>query len=107
MSRTNSMPKPRSNAAGRVAVEQNAGRQGIGDDAQIRPLARGPQIADGGAATQPLPRGHLEIADSLLSGAVEIVVARDADLLAGGDEGLAQLMRLALIGDRQGPVAAM
>src|SRR5262245_31097703 len=50
-----------------------------------------------------MARGQLEITGAFLSGAVEIVVAREARLLRGRDESLAQRMRFAHIGDRERP----
>ena len=54
-----------------------------------------------------MPRGELEIPGAFLSGPVEIVVAREARLLRGGDESLAQRMRFTDIGDRERPADAV
>ena len=57
------------------------------------------EVAHRRAAAPAAARGGLEIARAFLARAVEIVVAREARLLGGCDEGVAQRMRLALIGD--------
>ena len=85
------------------ARKQNTARQRIGHDCEIGPPARLPQIADRGRAAPPVARGELEIAGALLGRPVEIVVAREARLLRGFDERLAQRMRLAHVGDRERP----
>ncbi len=68
---------------------------------------RRPQIADRGRPAPAVLGGELEIAGAFLGGAVEIVVARVARLLRGCDEGFAQRMRLAHIGDRERPAGAV
>src|SRR5215813_5116782 len=54
-----------------------------------------------------MARGQLEITGAFLGGPVEIVVARKARLLRGGDESLAQRMRFAHVGNRERPAHPM
>ena len=61
----------------------------IGNDFEIRAPARLAQVADRGRAAAAVARGELEIARAFLRRAIEIVVAREARLLRGRDEGLA------------------
>ncbi len=90
--------------AGRTAaVEQDAGRERVGDDLEVGAPARLAQIAGRGRAAQPVARGVLEVAGAFLGGAVEVVVARMARLLHGRDERLAQRMRLAHVGHGERP----
>src|SRR6185312_651714 len=74
-------------------------RRRLCHDAQIGPLACRAQIAHSSAAAPAVPRRRLEVSGAFLERAVEIAVARDAGLLRRGDEGLAQLVRVALVGD--------
>jgi hypothetical protein len=114
------MPSERNNAAGpspdscrsdagRISVpifdahrapirEQDPAGQCIGHDGEIGSAARLPQIADRGRAAAAVARRQLEIAGAFLRRSVEIVAAREARLLRGFDESLAQRMRLADIG---------
>src|SRR5262249_38724506 len=87
--------------------KEDARGERIRDDAEIGASARRAEIAHGGAATAAAPRRRLEIARAFLRGAVEIVVARVSRPLGRGDEGIAQLVRLALVGDAERAAGAM
>src|SRR4029079_4027526 len=65
---------------------------------KVWPTQRRAQIAARGAPADAPPRRGLEIAGAFLHRAVEIVVAGDAGLPGGGDEGVAQLVRLGRVG---------
>ena len=82
-----------------ASLKQNTGSRRVGDDREIGPAARRPQVADGGRAAAAVARGELEIADALLCRPVEIIITWEARLLRRGDESLAQGMRLAYIRD--------
>ncbi len=88
-------------ANGAAAREQDAARERVGDDCEIVPAPRLPQIADRRRPAPAVFRRQLEIAGALLRRAVEIIVARNAGLLRGLDEGFAERMRLADIGNRK------
>src|SRR6266566_1580538 len=88
-------------ANGAAAQEQDAARERVGDDCEIVPAPRLPQIADRRRPAPAVFRRQLEIAGALLRRAVEIIVARNAGLLRGLDEGFAERMRLADIGNRK------
>jgi hypothetical protein len=62
----------------------------VSDDLQIRAALDRVQVADCSAAAQPFAAGLLEVSGALLDGAVEIVVARNADLFGCIDEFVAQ-----------------
>src|SRR5262249_26062267 len=90
-------------ADGAASRKEDPARQRARYDGEIGPGAGWAQIAARGRAAPPTARGQLEITGAFLSGAVEIVVAREARLLRGRDESLAQRMRFAHIGDRERP----
>ena len=66
--------------------------EGIGDDAQIGATHSRSQIPDRGRAAPAVARRRLVIADAVLLGAVEIVVARKPRLRCTGDERFADRM---------------
>ncbi len=78
-------------AAGALAVEEDAVAGGMGDDGQVRPLAGLVQIATCGAGATTL-RGHGPVhrAEAFLLVAVEVGGARVAGLHAGLDHGVEQ-----------------
>ena len=94
-------------AHGAPAGKQHTRRQRVGGDREIGPPLCGLEIADRGRPAASVLGGELEIAGAFLGGAVEVVVARVACLLRGLDEGLAQRVRLAHIGDSERPAAAV
>ena len=79
-------------ADGAAALEQQAGGLRLGLDAQVGPPPRRPQIGLRGAAAPALAGGELVVAGAFLRRAVEVVVARHAELAGAGDEGLDQLV---------------
>jgi hypothetical protein len=81
------------------AGKKDAAGQRMSLDGEIGPAARLAQIADGCRAAPTVARRELKIAGPLLRGSVEIVVAREARLPSGFDEGFAKRMRLADVGN--------
>ncbi len=75
-----------------AAVERHLHRLRVHLDREIRSLARGPQVSDRRGAPEAAPCGELVIPGAFLARAVEIVVARNVELRAAGDDGLDQLM---------------
>ena len=71
-----------------------------------RPRA-GPQVGDGRRAAKAAARRELVVADAFLRRAVEIVVARNAELAAGGDQRFDQLVLGADVGHPQRSVGAV
>src|SRR5205814_7222609 len=71
------------------ALEEDFLAQSIGDDAQVGPLHRRAQMADRGRTASALASGGLVVADAVLGGAIEIVVAGEAELGRALDEGFA------------------
>src|SRR5271165_1523387 len=71
-------------------LEQDAGGVCVGRDRQVVATARRAQIGSRRAPTPAMGGGCLVIADTLLPGAVEIGVVRDAGLDGGGDHGVAE-----------------
>ena len=84
-----------------AVLDHDAMHQRPGDDPQVRPPLHRIEVADGRAAPPPVARRKLEVARPLLGGAVEVVVARDADLLGGGDVGVADVAPHAHVGHRE------
>ena len=82
-------------------VEQDACRQRVGHQRQIRPPARLLEIAGRGRPAAAVLRRQLEIAGAFLLRPVEIVIARNAGLFGRGEERFAQRVRLADVGHRQ------
>ena len=82
--------------AGRATIrEHDARRVRIGLDAQVRALPRGLQIRHRGRAAHAAARRELVIPGAFLARAVEIVVARDAELARPRDHRLDERMRRA------------
>src|SRR3954468_10848210 len=75
-----------------LAFEQKFRRERLDFDAQVLARSRRSQVADRAAATSSIPRCGLIIAGAFLSHAVEVVIARDAELHGRSDECIAQLM---------------
>ena len=67
-------------ADGAAAFEQDFLGQGPGDDIEIGALHCRAEIADGGRAALAVARRRLVVADAVLAGAVEIVIAGKAEL---------------------------
>ena len=65
---------------------------------EVRPLLGRPQIGHRRRAAQAPAIGQLEVAGTLLARAVEVAVARNAQLVAGLDISLAQRVRLLGVG---------
>ena len=83
-------------AGGAVALDQHDfGRMGAGADLQVGAGPRGVEIGLGGAPAPAVRRGGLVVAAAFLLRAVEVGVARDAGLLAGGQHRLGQFERAA------------
>ena len=82
-------------AARAPAVEQHARRVRVGLDVEVRARRRRTQVRNGGRAAQAAPGGQLVVAGAFLRGAVEVVVARNAELDGGVDERVDQRMPLA------------
>src|SRR5207302_8980605 len=61
---------------GAAALEQDLLGERLGNDLQVAALHRRAQIADRGRAAPAVARRRLVIADAVLAGAVEILVAR-------------------------------
>jgi hypothetical protein len=86
---------PAERHAGRApAFEQDLFGQCLGDDAQVGPLHCRAQIADSGRAAPAIARRRLVVADAVLARAVEIIVARKAELGHRCDKGFADRVLL-------------
>ena len=72
---------------------------------RLRPRSRGSQIRGRGRAAQAVARRELVVADAFLRRAVEVVVARNAELAAGLDDRFDQLVLRADVGAHSGPSA--
>jgi hypothetical protein len=72
------------------AVEFDASRERVRDDAQVRALPRRPQISACDRGADAAAAGLMVVAAALLVRAVEIVVARHARLDAGADVRVAE-----------------
>ena len=96
-------------AHGAVLVEDDALDQGVGDDVDVVAVALdgGPEIGARRAPALLLALGHLVVADAVLLGAIEVVIARYAERRAGADEAVVDLERIALLGDVQRASRAM
>ena len=79
-------------ADGAATVEDDPGDAGSGGDPQIAPVTRGSEIRNRGAAAPAVLGAEMVIADTFLNGAVEVVVARNVELIARGDDGFDQLV---------------
>src|ERR1700730_5513709 len=76
-------------ADGAAALAQDLLGQSSSDDPEIGALHRRAQIADRGRAALSVARRRLVVADTVLAGTVEIVVARKAELGRRGNKGFA------------------
>jgi len=90
-----------------LALEQHAVRQCPELDAQIGPPHCRPQICDRSAAPPHVADGHLQWADPVLLGAVEIRVELMAGLLRSGDKGVVQFVPRPQVGNAKWPAGAM
>ena len=88
----------RSRAGPRSAIRRD---QRAGLDLEVRPPLRRAQIGDRGRAAQAAPGGQLEVAGTLLDRAVEVVVARDAELRSQASMKASISSWLAAVGDRE------
>src|SRR5205814_1518631 len=77
---------------GAATVEDDPGDADSGGDPQIAPVTRGSEIRDRGAAAPSVLGAEMVIADTFLNGAVEVVVARNVELIASSDDGFDQLV---------------
>src|SRR3989441_3264353 len=71
---------------------RDPGHQSVDFDLQVRSLLCRPQVADRGAAAAAVGCSRLVVAGAFLRGAVEVVVARNAQCHGRCDEGVAQLV---------------
>ncbi len=94
-------------AGGAAAIQRDALGQRIGDDAQIAALHRRAQIADRGGAAPAVARGELVVADPFLRGAVEVVIARIAEIERALDEGLADRVVVRHVGHAERSAGAV
>jgi len=81
------------------ALEQNPVRQCPDLDAEVGPLHGRPQIGYRRAAAPHIADRHLQGADAVLLGAVEIPVQRMTRLLGSGNKGVMQFVTCPQIGD--------
>ena len=89
-----------------LAVEQQAFGQRVGLDGQVRPPARGIEVADGGAHPAAPADGRLGHADAVLLRAVVVLGVGDADLAGGLDQRIVDRAALVAFGHLQRSVAA-
>ncbi len=90
-----------------LALERDPLRQRAGDHPQVRPVHHRMQIALGGRATLAVDRGGLVVADAFLVGAVEIRIGRIAEVVAGTDERLGDLVLVGYVGHHQRAAGAV
>ncbi len=90
-----------------LALEADPLRQRTGDHPQIGPVHHRMQIAFRGRAAPAPRRGGLVVADAVLRRAVEVGVVRIAEIVAGTDERLADLVLVRHVGDRQRAAGAV
>ena len=95
-----------SHADAALAFEQQAFGQRIGLDRQVRPPARGVEIADGGAHPATAADRRLGHADAVLLRAVIVLGVGDADFAGRLDQRVVERSALVAFGDLQRPVAA-
>ncbi len=88
-------------------VEQDPRRMGAGLHAQVGAVAHRLEIRDGRRGAQPPARRELVVAGAFLPRAVEIVVARDAELAGAGDHRLDERMRHVDVRRPERPVRAV
>ncbi len=101
------MPKRCSSAAGPTPESCSSGGVAMAPAARMISASASARQVSPWCWNATAPRRGLEITGALLARAVEIVVARDARLLRCGDEGLAQLVRVALVGDAERAAGAV
>ena len=89
-----------------AALEQDAGGVRIGRDGQVLTAARLAEIGPRRAPAPPVGGRRLVVADTLLPGAVEVGVGRDAGLDRGGDHRVAE-RRAHRVRDVQRPADAV
>ena len=93
-----------------AAVEQHAAHQRAGDDLQIRPLFRRPQIGARGTLPPPPAAGLLDPAD-IVAGArrqmVDVLMVFEPDLLPGLDHRVAQERLVGGVRSQQRPALAV
>ena len=89
-----------------AALEQHAHDVCPAHHPQVGARPRRFQVGARGAAAPALPGGELVVADTLLGGTVEVLVAGQAGLLGGGDVGLAQLVAMT-VGNAERAVRAV
>ena len=94
-------------AAGALAVEQNAGGERLRHDAQVGASARRFEIGGRGRRAHAAAHRRLVIAGAFLRRAVEIVVAAMTGFDGGVDEGLGERMLVAHVRDAERSVAAV
>ena len=82
-------------------VDHDSRRAGVRRHLQVRASPRGPQVRDRGRAAKAVPGRELVVARAFLRRAVEVRIARDADLAAGGDQRLDELVLRADVRDPQ------
>src|SRR6185295_5995034 len=90
-----------------LAVQRDAFAQCVGDHLQIGPLHRWPQIADRSRTTPAIARGELVVADALLNGAIEVIVARKAETECALYEGFADRIVAVHVGHAEGSTGAV
>ena len=79
----------------------------MGDNVEVLAAPCRAEIAHRRAAAAAVARGGLEIADALLVRAVEVLPAGQATFHAGPDEGFAEFVRFARIGNGKRPTGAV
>src|SRR5450755_881263 len=100
-------PEAIDDRVGARAVEREPGRACVGLDAEIGASSRWLEVGVGSAAAPASLRRQMVVARALLHRAVEIVVARDAELAGSGDDRLDELMRAVDRRTPQRPVLAV
>src|SRR5262249_2165257 len=88
-------------ADGPRALEHDAVHARVGAHLDVAALDRRAQVGDRRRAAAAVALGDLEAPGALLGGPVVVVVARDADLLAGVDERLDDRVHRAALADAQ------
>ena len=84
--------------AGSAAVfDDDFGGLRTGADGQIGAKTGGLDVGFGGAPPPPVGRCGLVVAATLLLGAIEVGIARDAGLFGGGQHGFGQFVALAVV----------
>ena len=89
------------------AVEHDPRRARVRLDREVRATARGPQVGDRGRAAEAVAGRELVVAGAFLRRAVEVGVARNADLAGRGDQRLDELVLRADVGHPERAVGAV